>query len=199
MKPDWEVIDPEDRDSLPDEASVVRELRRIRWRRIAGWVLSLGLAAYLAWSFINDRGARDADMRLIAAGDGEILYRATSFACRPAPDLSGRDFQGPRIEAPLEIVARRNGWALTGHRGEPCWLPEWALRRTPLDWNEWRRCGEACEAKAPPGWFAAQMAAMCPRGSVNARCLSPGAVEEWRGRYEAGGTPPSGAETPDGR
>ncbi len=135
--------------------------RRRAGRRLPLWLsgllpLILLVVAMVAWHAYLDTQQRRFRMLIDAAGGGgEVRYVAVGWRhCRsfpwvpmffegsPRPRLIPQVFFGDR----LEVVARRDGWALAGHEDYVCWVPEWTLRdrppvRQPDDY-----------ARPPPGW-----------------------------------------------
>lgn len=168
MRPDW--VDPDDREGLPDEATVIRELEenRKRWpghSRLRWLGLLFGLFLLLPL-FIHHYQKREW-RGLIQAGGGEVRYVAAETTCRHQPHIR---YQGKRAfpdvarGARVGVFARRDGWALIGANGEPCWLPEWALSATPPQSPSdarARHCGPGCHPMAPAGWFQAQAETAC--------------------------------------
>lgn len=168
MRPDW--VDPDDREGLPDEATVVRELERSKWWRIGydPWraLLMIPILALL-FPIIPQQLQQREWRRLIQAGGGEVRYMATERACMPRPHPSWRG-KGtlPRVDwgARIAVVAWENDWALTSYEGEPCWVPLWSIRESPPEPPrdaQGRICSWSCYPQAPPGWEAAQRAAAC--------------------------------------
>lgn len=168
MRSDW--VDPDDVEGLPDEAAVIRELEESRERRRPGftvWYLLVLIPIVLVFIGLFARQTQRLEWQdLIRAGGGETGYLATDWTCRPFPHprLGGRAHRRPSLPRGerVGIVARENGWALTGAEGKPCWVPSWALGENPPPRDMAAiRCGRACEPEAPPGWYEAQLAAAC--------------------------------------
>jgi len=93
--------------------------------------------------------------RLIAQGGGEVYYYGALWGlCKPKP--SSADF--PRAGGTVgwgdrvEIVARKNGYALTGRGQNICWIPEWTLCDRELPHHPTNPPPPHCDVRAPPGW-----------------------------------------------
>lgn len=181
MRSDW--VDPDDVEGLPDEAAVVRELEENRERRRRGYslwhLLVLIPVVFVLLGLFSRKAQREEWMDLVQAGGGEIRYLVTDRTCMsfPHPRVGGRPQWRQSLPwgARIEIVARENGWALTGVDEKPCWVPLWALRETPpappRDMAA-IRCGRDCYPKAPAGWYAAQLEAACTYDMLErANCL----------------------------
>lgn len=181
MRSDW--VDPDDVESLPDEAAVIRELEESRERRRPGLTISFVLVlipVVLVFAGLFSRQSQRLEWQeTIRAGGGEIRYLVTDRTCMPFPHprLGGRSQRRPSVARGdrIEVVARENEWALTGVGGKVCWVPEWALGEAPpappRDMAA-RLCGRECYPEAPPGWTEAQLAAACSYDMLErANCL----------------------------
>lgn len=162
--PDWGT-DPDLADDFPDDPAIARDLARYRRRGLAPGILSLILLAVTAYFVVPPLLARQDGrsewLTLVRAGGGEVRYAASGIKCQVMPQMARRGGKIVGFGTRLEIVARENGWALTDRFGDPCWMPEWALRDTPVNWRGEGACGMKCWAKAPPGWDAEQGKAAC--------------------------------------
>jgi len=131
------------------------------------WLDLLILAAIpatLAAIYVAQRDATRPDRDLIRQGGGEPRYVAVQWLrCRAYPGqpprrerlTATRNLGGPPAvehRQRLEIVARRDGWALAGIAGETCWLPEWALAAAEPEWLPCDRRGADYYKALPTGW-----------------------------------------------
>lgn len=131
------------------------------------WLDLLILAAIpaaLAAIYLWQREQSRPDRELIVRGGGETRYVAVQWLrCRDFPGqvprrerlTATRNLGGPPAvehRARLEIVARRDGWALAGVEGKICWLPDWALTAEEPRWLPCARRGADYYRPLPPGW-----------------------------------------------
>lgn len=134
-------------------------------RGIGGWIwvaFLMVIPLYFLFSFGSDAKTHREWVRLTEAGGGEIRYIAADVSCSPRPHPIASKPMWIAWRARVEVVARERGWGLIGLRGEPCWVPEWALRdAAPENARASRFCGPDCEVRAPPGWYEAQAREAC--------------------------------------
>jgi len=171
LRPGWGV-DPDVRGDFSDGAAVARDVKAWRRRgRIRGVVglLLLGLVAwFLVPSILTYHDQRSDWTRLVRAGGGEVRYMGSGYVrCYATPRLAAKGGIPVNMGARVEVVARERGWALIDRYGNPCWVPEWALIDTPVDWNIVARRGRDHYAKPPEGWYDSEVKAACEVGAAS--------------------------------
>ena len=153
-------IDPDLDGDYPDDASVTRDLaqygRRGLVRGLLVLVLLAGTAYYVVPPFMARQDGRAEWIDLVRAGGGEVQYAASGIKCQVMPRMARKGGKIVGFGTRLEVVARENGWALTDRFGDPCWMPEWALRDNSVNWRTEGACGMKCWARPPAGWDAKQ-------------------------------------------